>query len=107
MTTTTASRGAARSSVTGRGEAKVARGGGSIGMLVWCGCEQGSEGGWSKIEDFLEIVVMMWEVIVSALRKEVVQPALKIAVRRRSPWPKEKSQKRAMHSLRPKRACVM
>ncbi len=31
-TTTKASRGAARSSVTGRGEAKVARGDGSVGM---------------------------------------------------------------------------
>jgi hypothetical protein len=50
----------------------------------------------------LEIVVTMREVIVSALRKEVVQPALKIAVRWRYPWPKEKSQKRAIHSLRPK-----
>ena len=63
--------------MTRRGEAKVARGGGSVGMLGWCVWERGSDGEWSKIEDFLERVVTMREVIVSALRKEVVQPALK------------------------------
>ena len=33
---------------------------------------------------------MMWEVIVSGLRKEVVRSALKMGVRWRSPWPWEK-----------------
>ncbi len=55
-TTAKASRGAVGSSVTGRGEANVARGDGSVGMLGWCGWERGSKGGWSKIEDFLEMV---------------------------------------------------
>ncbi len=55
-TTTTASRGAAGSSVTRRGEANVARGDGSVGMSGWCGWEQESVGGWSKIKDFLEMV---------------------------------------------------
>lgn len=31
------------------------------------------------------------EVMVSVLRKEVVLPELKIVVRRRLPWPEEKS----------------
>jgi hypothetical protein len=55
-TTATARRGATGSSVTGREEANVARSGGSVGISGCCGWEQGREGGWSKIEDFLEMV---------------------------------------------------
>ena len=45
---------------------------------------------------------MMRDVTVAGPRKEVVRVAWKIAVRRRSPWPSEKSQKRAMHPSRAK-----
>ncbi len=51
--------------------------------------------------------LMILEVTVSGLKKEVVWPALKMAVRWRLPWPKEKTQKRAMHLSRPIVACVM
>jgi hypothetical protein len=56
MTTATASRGAAGSSGTRRGEANVVRGHGSVGVSGWCGWERGREEGWSEIEDFLEMV---------------------------------------------------
>ena len=42
------------------------------------------------------------DVIVSALRKEVVRPELKIVVRRRLLCPAEKSQKMAIQLVRPR-----
>ncbi len=51
--------------------------------------------------------LMILEVTVSGLRKEVVRAALKMAVRWRLPWPEEKLQKRAMHLSRPSVACMM
>ena len=42
------------------------------------------------------------DVIVSALRKEVVRPALKTVVRRRLLCPAEKSQKMAIQLVRPR-----
>ncbi len=54
-----------------------------------------------------DIWSMILEVTVSGLRKEMVRPVLKMAVRWRSPWPEEKLQKRAMHSSRLSVACVM
>ncbi len=51
--------------------------------------------------------LMILEVTVSGLRKEVAQPVLKMVVRWRLPWLEEKLQKRAIHLSRPSVACVI